>query len=78
MRDFTTPFNCPVPVQSCSGLTSRIRKAIIQIDETFDPQDREKAIANAVIAASNVWLQNECSCSQCWNEYRESIRLLVS
>ena len=78
MRDFPTHSRYPVPMQSCSGLVNRFRKVITDIDETFDPQEREKAIANAVIAVSNVWLANDCSCSQCWDEYRESVRLLVS
>lgn len=78
MRDFVEHSRYPIPTTSCSGLAMRIRKAIIEVDGASDPQEREKGIANAVIAASNVWLENDCFCSQCWDEYREAVRLLVS
>jgi len=78
MPNFTQHTRYPVLTGNCSSMSSKIRRAVEKIDAEADINERENAIANAVIAVSNVWLERDCSCSKCWGEYREAVRSLVS
>lgn len=77
MTDYTTHMSFPLPSGCLSGQTSRIRRAIHDVDQREDISDQETGRAFALLAISRVWAAG-CSCSQCQDEYLHAVRLLLS
>ena len=78
MTDFTPHMAFPMPTGSCSGLSSRIRQAIIEVDAIPDLKSRDEGLVYALLAASRIMTDNGCFCSQCQDEYLWSVRILMS